>query len=220
MPPIAMLLKDDKMYKKNGTKEGNIIHKSNIPPNPTTPTIRFRTKEAQRIAGEATTKAINDPDAGSLGENKEAIVDYEMEKLQGDNNVQDFVKNAGEQDVKPASFTDKVTKFIDDPLGYKDMDPANLKADTEMRLDIEKRNTGQSIKIGKEAIEEVSEELIAKPLNAASEGIGEVVREGIDFVKGSATQIMIGIVGIYLLGQFLQGVGEGNTRRRGNYKKQ
>jgi len=32
---------------------------------------------------------------------------------------------------------------------------------------------------------------------------------------------MIGIVGIYLLGQFLQGVGEGNTRRaaRGNTKK-
>jgi len=221
MPPIGILLKDEKMYKKKvSTNEGNLIMKSNVPPNPTTPSIRFRTKEAQRKAGEATTKAINDP-SSNVGENKEAIVDYEMEKLQGDNNVQDYIKTDTNPDVKPASFTDRVTKFIDDPLGYKDMDAAVLKSDTEMRLDQEKRNTGQSIKIGKEAIEEVSQELVAKPLNAASEGIGEIVKEASDFVKGSATQIMIGIVGIYLLGQFLQGVGEGNTRRaaRGNTKK-
>lgn len=220
MPPIPSLLKDEKMYKKkvNTAKQENLVMKSIVPPNPTTPTIRFRTKEAQRKAGEATTRAINDP-TSNVGQNKEAIVDYEMEKLEGDNNVQDYIKTDTNPDVKPASFTDRVTKFIDDPLGYKDMDAAVLKSDTEMRLDQEKRNTGQSIKIGKEAIEEVSEELIAKPLNAASEGIGEVLKEASDFVKGSATQIMIGIVGIYLLGQFLQGVGEGNVKRRGNTKK-
>lgn len=219
MPPLPSLLKDEKMYKK---KEDDVKKKidfrSNIPPNPTTPTIRYRTKEAQRIARDSTTESINDPEPAPV-ENKEAIVDYEMEKLQGDNNVQAFVKTTRREDEKPASFTDRMVKFVDDPLGYKDMDAAVLKSDTEMRLDIEKRNTGQSIKAGMPALQEVAEEIVAKPVTAAAEGIGNVVREGVDFLKGSATQLIIGIVGVYLLGQFLQGVGEGNTRRRGNSKK-
>jgi len=219
MPPIASLLKDDKMYKKKEDNvKSSIDFKSNIPPNPTTPTIRYRTKEAQKIARDSTTRSINDPNPAPV-ENKEAIVDYEMEKLQGENNVQDYIKNPTKDDGKPASFTDRMVKFVDDPLGYKDMDPAVLKSDTEMRLDIEKRNTGQSIKFGKPALDEVAEEIVAKPVSAAAEGIGNVVQEGVDFLKGSATQLLIGIVGVYLLGQFLQGVGEGNTRRRGNQKK-
>ena len=216
MPPIPSLLKDDKMYKKKEVVQNTIPFRSNIPPNPTTPSIRYRTKESQQIAEESTTKSLNDPDPAPV-ENKEAIVDYEPEKLQGDNNVQSYVKTTRREDEKPTTITDRFVKFVDDPLGFKDMDPEILKSDTEMRLNIEKRNTGQSIKVGKDAINEVVQ-ATAKPVTEAAEGIGNVVKEGFDMVKGSATQIFIGIVGIYLLGQFLQGVGEGNVKRRGNTK--
>jgi len=219
MPIYPSLLKDDKMYKKNTVESSKSLpFKSNIPPNPTTPSIRYRTKEAQKIATDSTTKSINDPNPAPV-ENKEAIVDYEMEKLQGDNNVQDFTKTTTSEEVKPITNYDRFVKFVDDPLGYKEMDPAILKSDTEMRLDIEKRNTGQSIKFGKPALEEVAEELVVKPTKEVAQGVGNVLQEGLDMVKGSGTQIIIGIVGIYLLGQFLQGVGEGNVKRRGNPKK-
>ena len=218
MPIYPTLLKDDKMYKKNEDHKKPLLLKSVVPPNPTTPSIRYRTKEAQEMASASTTKSINNPDAAPV-ENKESIVDYEMEKLEGDNNVQDFVKTTRREDEKPITNYDRFVKFVDDPLGYKEMDPAVLKSDTEMRLDLEKRNTGQSIKFGKPAFDEVAEELVVKPTQAAAEGVGNIVREGLDMVKGSATQIVIGIVGIYLLGQFLQGVGEGNVKRRGNTKK-
>ena len=215
MPIYQSLLRDDKMYKKNNVESSKSLPlKSNVPPNPTTPTIRYRTKEAQKMASDSTTKSINDPNPAPV-ENKEAIVDYEMEKLQGENNVQDFVKTTTTEDEKPITNYDRFVKFVDDPLGFKEMDPAVLKSDTEMRLDIEKRNTGQSIKFGKPAFDEVAEELVVKP----TEAVGNVLQDGIDMVKGSATQIVIGIVGIYLLGQFLQGVGEGNVKRRGNTKK-
>lgn len=87
------------------------------------------------------------------------------------------MKDLGEKPSEP-SITDRVVKFIDNPLG---MNPSKdpKKMETEARLE----RQGRKVVAGEDAYQEVKEQIIEKPAEAVSEGIiesGQQIKETID----------------------------------------
>ena len=201
MPPIKLLMNDDKFYGKAkpvGEKLTPGVYKSNMPPNPTTPAIRYRTEHAQAVARAEVTESINNPEPVEP-ETKKEIVKYENENLEGEDNVKEFSE-------QQKSLGKRFTEFLQGDI---------IDTSKEMKEVQKKREMGRISGIDEPLQNEVQVGEIPK---VAAAKTGELVQQGFNMITNNLTQAALILAGLYLAGQFLQGVGQGNTRRR-NYTK-
>ena len=199
MPPMRLLANDTKFYgkaKPQGEALPIGILKSDQSSNPTTPMIRYRTKTAQENAEKVTTNQINNPDSKNEVQ-KDLVREIENENLQGVNNVKEYV-----DDEK--SLGKRFTEFLQGEI--VETTPNQKKQQQERELG----------RIGVGSNEPSGGEI--RPVGEVPKVAAQKIKENtldpiINFASEKGTQIVIGLIGVYLIGQFLSGVGEGRTKR-------
>ena len=194
------LLQNDKNFYGKAKPEGQSlpigILKSDQTSNPTTPMIRYRTKTAQENAEKSTTSQINNPESVNQ-EQKDLVREIENENLQGVNNVKEYVD-------EEKSLGKRFTEFLQGEIVETSQDQKKKQQERELgRIGVGSNEpTGGEIRPVGEVPAEAAKKL--------KEGVVDPV---LNFVNDKGIQIVLGVVGIYLLGQFLSGVGEGRTKR-------
>jgi len=204
MPPMRLLANDAKFYgkaKPQGEALPIGILKSDQTANPTTPMIRYRTKTAQENAERVTTSQINNPESVNAVQ-KDLVREIENENLQGVNNVKEYVD-------EEKSLGKRFTEFLQGEIVETSVDQKKQQQERELgRIGINEPSGGEIRPVGevpKVAAQKIKENTLDPIINFATE-------------KG--TQIVIGLIGIYLLGQFVSGLGEGRSKRQPAKKKE
>ena len=182
MPPIKLLVGDDKFYGKikpdgEPVKPEN-YSKKNIPPNPITPKVRFTTKDSQEISKRELNKAIANPEPVK-SETFDPVKDQRQEKIDGVEAVKEYVN-------EEKSIGKRFTEFLQGEI---------VETTKEAKEQQKKREMGR---IG------VSEDPIDNTIRPVGEVPYEAAKRAGEYLFGNIQQLFIIGVGIYLVGQFLQ----------------
>jgi len=190
MPPILLLKNDKNFYgelKPKGTADPQKLERPAPPPNPMS-NVKLSNQFQRDNAVERITRDINTPE--NLGSSEEPTIQAELNK-------KDILKLQNEDDLYS-----KFVKFIDDPMGVNE--DKSVIPDTEMRIQRGKEDGSKTLLVGKEAVEDVRQGIVAP----AGEVVSDISDSVSKYVNDKLFMAVVLVGGIYLAGQFLQGVGK------------
>jgi hypothetical protein len=194
MPPIKLLVGDDKFYGKIKPTGEPVLPenyaKKNTPPNPVTPHVRFTTKDSQEISKRELNRAIANPEPVK-SETFDPVKDQRQEKIDGTEQVKEYVN-------EEKSIGKRFTDFLQGEI---------VETTKEAKEQQKKRELGR---IG------VAEDPIDNTIRPVGEVPYEPAKRAGEFIMNNIQQLFILGVGIYLVGQFLQNpalVNRGGARR-------
>ena len=198
MPPIKLLVGDDKFYgkiKPTGPALSNDQYTgtNKAPPNPLTPNVKYRTKEAQEIAKDKLNDALKDPEP-DYPETKDPVKDQAGQV----NNIVEKKDDVSDYVAKEKSLGQRFTDFLQGDI---------VEASPAQKVRQKQRELSR-LGVGEEPVNNKIEGEIA-------EVVGEKVQEGLEAparflravgseIQSNITQILILGAGLYLLSSFLQ----------------
>ena len=206
MPILKSLANDDKFYgkiKPEGQPLTNELYKGSNkqPPNPLTPNVKYRTKEAQEIAKTKLNEALSNPEP-DYPETKDPVKDQQISNISGKNDVQDYVE-------KEKSLGQRFSDFLTGDLTET---TAEQKATQKQRV---LSRIGVSPEPVDNKVSEESAEYFREKTEHGLETVGKVYKETIEAprkflenignrITNNITQIVLFGAGLYLLSSFLQ----------------
>lgn len=189
MPPILLLKGDKNFYgelKPAGSADPQKLEKPPPPPNPMS-NVKLSNEFQRNNAVDRITKDINTPE--DLGSSEDP-------KIQAELNKKDIEKLKNKDDLYS-----KFVKFVDDPLGVNE--DKSVIPDTEMRIQKGREEGSKPLLVGKEAIEDVRQGIVAP----AGEVVSDVSESITKYIDNKLFMAVLLVGGLYIAGQFAQGAG-------------
>ncbi len=186
MPPVLLLKNDKDFYgtlKPKGKGDVGKLERPAPPPNPMNPNIALTTNEARQNFKERVTENIAGQDTREKPVSTDELRETNIKKLQNEND----------------SVMNRVVRFVNDPMGIDD--DKSVKPDTEMRLN------KREIVAGSDAVNQIRNDLIDKPVEAAEDTIKQVSDNISNFLNDKLFMAVVVVGGIYIAGQFASGMG-------------
>jgi len=186
MPPIKLLVGDDRFYgkiKPEGQPLTNTLYSgtNKAPPNPLTPNIRYRTEKSQEIAKDKLNKELADPEP-KAPETLDPVKDQQGQK----NNIVENKEDVKDYVEKQKSLGQRFTDFLQGDI---------VETTQGAKEQQKKRELGR---IG------VAEDPIDNTIRPVGEVPFEVAKKAGDFLFGNIQQIFLLGAGLFLLSSFLQ----------------
>lgn len=193
MPPILNLKNDKQFYgeiKPAGIGNSNMLEHPAPPPNPMS-NVRLTNKLQRDTATRRLTDNINDPNS------------KELPTIQAELKVKDTFKLKRSDEM---SYSERLTEFIDDPLGISNSTPNKEVLDTEGKL---QKRIIENTHDNKPIISSGGGDVVEAVSNAGSE-IGNRV---MDFASEKLFQLVLLLGGIYLASKVLEGAGNSVSKK-------
>lgn len=193
MPPILNLKNDKQFYgeiKPAGIGNSNMLEHPAPPPNPMS-NVRLTNKLQRDTATRRLTDNINDPNS------------KELPTIQAELKVKDTFKLNRSDEM---SYSERLTEFIDDPLGIVNSTPNKEVLDTEGKL---QKRIIENTHDNKPIISSGGGDVVEAVSNAGSE-IGNRV---MDFASEKLFQLVLLLGGIYLASKVLEGAGNSVSKK-------
>ncbi len=185
---------DDKFYgkiKPDGVGDSNKLEHPAPPPNPMS-NVALTNKLQREEATKRLTNNINDPNS------------KEKPTIQAELKVKDTQRLKNTKDL---TFSERLTTFIDDPLGLNTAEPNQFVPDTEQRLQ------NREIVSGKTALQQVKNDLYDKPVEAVGDTASDISNRVMSFVETKAMQLVFLIAGVYLASKVIEGAGKSVSKK-------
>lgn len=200
--PLKILAGDKRFYgelQPQGTPLTNSTYtgSNKQPPNPTTPKVLYRTKEAQEIARERMNTALQDPEP-VIPETKDPVKDQQMQNTEGKEDVADFVE-------KEKSLGQRFTDFLRGDLVETTQEQKVLQSKRELARigvsdePVENKIEGETAQVLQKKIDEG----LDAPRRAVNY-VGQEIQNVGQQISSNLTQLFLIGAGLYLLSSFLQ----------------
>lgn len=206
MPTLKILADDKRFYgkiKPEGEPLTNELYRGSNkqPPNPLTPNVKYRTKEAQEIAKNKLNEALSNPEP-DYPVTKDPVKDQQISQISGKNDVEDYVE-------KEKSLGQRFSDFLTGDLTETTAEQKATQAKRVLsRIGVSEEPVNNQVsKESAEYFREKTEhglETVSKVAKETVEAPRKFLENVANQITSNITQIVLIGAGLYLLSSFLQ----------------